>query len=112
MRRVLFVCSRNRLRSPTAEAIFADLDGVEVSSAGTAPDAECAVSADLIEWATDIFVMEQRHKRLLQTKFGDLVRGKALTSLGIPDRYRFMQEELIVLLKARVLPLIGESKER
>jgi predicted protein tyrosine phosphatase len=31
---VLFVCSQNKLRSPTAEQVFANWPGVEVSSAG------------------------------------------------------------------------------
>ena len=36
--RILFVCSENRLRSPTAEVIFSEYDGVEAVSAGTNPD--------------------------------------------------------------------------
>ena len=32
----LFICSRNRLRSPTAEAVFAAWPGVETASAGLA----------------------------------------------------------------------------
>lgn len=37
---VLFVCSRNKKRSPTAEFIFSNLEGVNVLSAGTSVDAE------------------------------------------------------------------------
>ena len=33
--RVLFICSRNRLRSPTAEAVFAGRDGIETDSRRT-----------------------------------------------------------------------------
>lgn len=40
MHRVLFICSRNRLRSPSAERLFADWPGVETDSAGLAADAE------------------------------------------------------------------------
>jgi predicted protein tyrosine phosphatase len=32
-RRILFVCSQNRLRSPTAEQVFASWPGIEVASA-------------------------------------------------------------------------------
>ena len=39
-RHVLFICSRNRLRSPTAERVFADWPGIETASAGLAPDAD------------------------------------------------------------------------
>ena len=44
MPRVLFVCSRNRRRSPTAERLYQNTPGVEALSAGTAPDAEVRVS--------------------------------------------------------------------
>jgi len=63
MKRVLFVCGRNRSRSPTAESIFADYPGVETASAGTSPDADTPMSSDLIEWADIIFVMEPVHRR-------------------------------------------------
>jgi predicted protein tyrosine phosphatase len=49
-RRLLFVCSQNRLRSPTAEAICQGLDGIEAISAGTNNDAEQVLTGDLIEW--------------------------------------------------------------
>jgi len=104
MRRVLFVCGKNRRRSPTAEAIFSGLPDIEVSSAGTAADADCPVSGDLIEWADDIFVMESRHARQLRKQFGPALGGKRLVSLDIPDRYTLMQPELIDLLQSRVPP--------
>ncbi len=44
--KLLFGCSRNRLRSPTAEAVFSAYPGVEATSAETSPDAETPVSAD------------------------------------------------------------------
>ncbi|WP_200935043.1 hypothetical protein [Brevundimonas sp. Leaf363] len=39
MTNLLFLCSRNRLRSPTAEQVVAAWPGVETASAGLAPDA-------------------------------------------------------------------------
>ena len=42
----LFLCSRNRLRSPTAEQVFASRPGVETASAGLAPDAEEGSNGD------------------------------------------------------------------
>jgi predicted protein tyrosine phosphatase len=61
--RLLFVCSRNRLRSPTAENVFAGYDGLETRSAGTAKDAEYQVGADDLEWADLILVMEYCSKK-------------------------------------------------
>ena len=101
MRHVLFVCGKNRRRSPTAEAIFAASDGFEVSSAGTAADAECVVSSDLVEWADEIVVMERRYARQLRQKFSAVLGEKRIVSLDIPDNYMFMQDELIAVLQAR-----------
>jgi predicted protein tyrosine phosphatase len=88
------------------------MDGIEVSSAGTAPDAECPVSADLIEWASDIVVMEPVHRRLLQKRFGRAMRDKRVLCLGIADDFGYMQAELVELLRMKVLPLIGKSETR
>ncbi|CAN5333980.1 hypothetical protein BH11PSE14_BH11PSE14_19620 [soil metagenome] len=63
MTRVLFVCSRNRLRSPTAEQVFADWPGIEVASAGTASDADVPVTPELLQWAELVLVMEPTRRR-------------------------------------------------
>lgn len=47
MLRVLFICSRNRLRSPTAESVFA-APGLETDSAGLAQDADVVLSAEQV----------------------------------------------------------------
>lgn len=100
----MFVCARNRLRSPTAEAIFASVDGIEVSSAGTAPDADCPISADLIDWADELFVMEARQRKLLLERFGAALADKRVVCLGVPDRYEYMQPELIEVLQEKMAP--------
>ena len=106
----LFVCSRNRLRSPTAEAIFASWDNVETDSAGTSPDADIEVSADHIDWADIIFVMEARHRALLAKRFQKQLHGKRLICLEIKDNYVFMQPELIEILHAKVGPHLKSSR--
>ena len=100
--RLLFVCSENRLRSPTAEAVFSEYDGVEAISAGTNADAETPVSGDLIEWADVILVMEKAHRNKISKKYRELLKGKKLAVLNIPDIYECMQPKLIQLLKVRV----------
>jgi len=62
MKRVLFVCGRDRSRSPTAESVYGDCPDVETASAGTSPDADTPLSAELVEWADIIFVMEKTHR--------------------------------------------------
>jgi len=98
---LLFLCSRNKLRSPTAEAIFADHPTVEVDSAGLSRDAEVPVSLEQIEWADLILVMEPVHRRRLNQKFGRALAGKQIVVLDIPDRFEFMEPALIELLKQR-----------
>lgn len=100
----LFVCSRNRYRSPTAEALFDGRDGLVARSAGTAPDADQPVDADLIDWADVILVMEGRHRRALQRAFGPRLRDKRVVVLDIPDVFDEMDPELVALLEARVPP--------
>lgn len=99
--RVLFICSRNRLRSPTPEAIFSGRNGVETASAGTAPDAEEIVTAEHLRTADIIVVMERAHKTRLAKQFGAALKGKKIVCLDIPDKYAFMQPELIALLEQK-----------
>ena len=100
--KLLFVCSENRLRSPTAEAIFAEMNSIEALSAGTNKDAITPISGDLIEWADAVLVMETSHKNKISKKFRALLKGKKLAVLNIPDNYDFMQPELVQLLMAKV----------
>ena len=101
MRRVLFLCSANRLRSPTAEQVFADRPGIEVSSAGLNDDADNPLTPELAAWADLIFVMEKAHRNRLSKKFKRHVTGRVIC-LDIPDDYDFMDPVLVRLLEARV----------
>lgn len=103
---LLFICSRNRLRSPTAEQVFAAWPGVETASAGLAPDAEEPVTGDLLEWADLVFVMEAAHRRRLQQRFRPYLKRARVVCLGIPDDYGFMQPELVRLLEKKVGPFL------
>lgn len=104
--RVLFVCSRNRLRSPTAEAVFGGMPSVETDSAGLAPDAEAVLDAAQVDWADLVVVMERQHKARLVQKFGARLKGKRVVCVDIPDRYGYMQPELVALLERKVGPLL------
>jgi len=85
------------------------MDGIEVSSAGTSVEAECQVSADLLEWADRVFVMEQSQRRYLNAHFAYSLKAKKIVCLNIPDRYSYMQPELVMVLRAKVLPLLRRS---
>jgi predicted protein tyrosine phosphatase len=102
MKKVLFVCGRNRLRSPTAENIFADHPGILVSSAGTNSDAENPLSRELVAWADIIFAMEKAHRNKLQKTYRTELKTTRIICLDIPDEYEFMDERLIRLLRTKV----------
>lgn len=107
MTRVLFVCSRNRRRSPTAEHVFRDVPGIETASAGLSPDADHRLTQDDVEWADVVVVMEPVHRRRLTALFGPALREKRVVTLGIPDDYDVMHPALIERLLAstrRILP--------
>jgi len=103
MRHYLFVCSQNRLRSPTAEHIFAEVPGIVTASAGTNNDAENPLTDELVNWADFIFVMERQHRGKLQQKHKAALKDKRLIVLGIPDDYAFMDPALVRLLRAKML---------
>ncbi|MGR9190687.1 low molecular weight protein tyrosine phosphatase family protein [Rhizobium leguminosarum] len=102
MKNVLFVCSQNKLRSPTAEQVFANWPEIEVSSAGTNKDAENPLSNELVEWADIVFVMEKAHRAKVQGKYRSALKDTRLICLHIPDDYDFMDPALVQLLKAKV----------
>ena len=103
---ILFVCSRNIWRSPTAEATYKGRQGHNVKSAGTAPSAKVRVSVKNILWADIIFVMEKKHKQRLLEKFPDEIVNKTLVILNIEDEYKFMDKELINMIKLSVDPYL------
>ena len=100
--RLLFVCARNRLRSPTAEHVFDGVGGVEARSAGVSPDADQPLTDDLIAWADIILVMEPGHRARMNRQFGRQLRGKRVACLNIPDDFEFMDPALVALLWERV----------
>lgn len=100
--RVLFLCSLNRWRSPTAEQIFAEHTGLECSSAGLNKGADNPLTPDLVEWADLIFVMERAHKTKLSSGFQGQLKGKRVICLGIPDKYPYMDPALVQLLRSKV----------
>jgi len=100
--KILFICTQNRLRSPTAEQVFSTCEGLECDSAGLAPDAVVSLSTEQIVWADTIFVMEQSHRNKLSKKFKSHLKGKRVIVLGIPDDFEFMEEGLVRLLKVKV----------
>ena len=103
---VLFVCSKNQWRSPTGEQVWRQAPGVHVQSAGTSRSARRCLTVGDIRWADVILVMEYKHKSRIMADFRDEVRYKALHVLDIPDDYKYMDPELVELLREKSAPFI------
>lgn len=101
-RKLLFICSRNQVRSVTAEKMYQGFPGYEVRSAGTQPGARIKVTAGLLGWADIIFMMEKSHLNRVRQKFPEALEGKQVVVLGVPDEFDCMEPALIDELAARL----------
>ena len=107
--KVLFVCTQNLLRSPTAEALYRERPGLEVRSAGIAPDARVPVTEELLQWAETTFAMDEGHRLYLQTHFFSAWGGaKRIVCLDVPDIFHYMDPELVLILTEKLRPYLGE----
>jgi len=102
VKNLLFICSQNKLRSPTAEAVFAGRPGIDVDSAGLNNDAIVPLTPEQLAWADIIFVMENVHRAKLNRKYKRHLDGQRVIVLGIPDDYAYMDPALVVLLEKKV----------
>lgn len=100
--KILFICSRNRRRSLTAERVFASVPGWTTRSAGTEERARIKVTEGHLGWADVIVTMEKRHKGRLQQKFPGALDGKRHVCLFIPDGYEFMEPALVERLREKM----------
>ena len=101
-KKILFICSRNRRRSFTAEKMFAGEFGWEVRSAGTEEGARIKVTEGHLGWADVIVVMEKRHKERLRQRFVEAMEGKSCICLFIPDEYELMEPALVDLVQKKM----------
>ncbi len=104
--RVLFLCSRARLRSVTAARVFAAWPDVETDYAGLLPDADVPLDPEQLAWADLVCVMEKSHRRRLDRGFRRWLKGKRVVCLDVRDEYALMQPALVHLLEERVAPLL------
>lgn len=99
---VLFVCSRNKWRSPTAERVFRNDSRLAVRSCGLSKQAARKITHKDADWANVIFVMEAEHKTRLRQSFQSELTDTVVECLDIPDDYQFMDPELVELLTDRI----------
>lgn len=85
--KLLFLCSRNRWRSPTAEGLFRGHPRYDVRSAGTANGARIKVTACHLGWADRVFCMERKHADAIWERFPEECAGLPIIVLRVPDEY-------------------------
>ncbi len=100
--KLLFVCSKNKWRSLTAEKMLESNEDYSVKSAGTEAGARVKITAGMVRWADIIFVMEKKHRTRLQENFSSEIIDKQIVVLNIPDDFQFMDAELITILESRL----------
>ncbi len=106
---LLFVCAKNKWRSPTAENIYRHDPRFKVRSAGVSSSARKTISEVDIRWADLILAMENKHKKRIQSSFSYLDLPKIIV-LDIPDDYEYLNPELIVLLEESIESIL-ETRE-
>ncbi|HCQ64910.1 MAG TPA: phosphotyrosine protein phosphatase [Rhodobacteraceae bacterium] len=102
MTRALFICGKARMRSPTAADVARERWGIETDFAGLSNDADEKLSQEQIAWADVVLVMERRQRARLNALFGAALRGRKVVVLDIPDRFGYMDENLVALLEQRL----------
>jgi predicted protein tyrosine phosphatase len=106
VRKILFVCHLNRVRSATAERLFCKRTDLDVRSAGTSSDAMVQVNARMLEWADVVITMDDSQRLAMEEMFPRHAALARVVCLQIPDDFTFLQPELVALLEARVAPLV------
>ena len=97
--KILFVCGRNKWRSPTAVRIYRNDPRVSVRSAGVGEKARRKISEADLDWADLVLVMERKYARRIQAQFRFRDSFPPMECLDIPDDYEFMEEELVTLIR-------------
>jgi len=97
MPNLLFICSKNQWRSPTAELLFKNHPLHQARSAGTSDRARIRVSQKLIDWANVLFFMERKHLDIIVQRFQP--DKQTIVVLDIEDKYQFNDPELVEILK-------------
>lgn len=105
--KILFVCSKNKWRSRTAENIFKNNGSHVIRSAGTESSARIKLSIKDLIWADKILVMEDIHKEKIRAMTNDKAIYNKIDVLGIKDNYKYMDKELIEILMASTSELFN-----
>ncbi len=54
--------------------------------------------------------METSQRKYLSSHFSKVLKDKRVVCLNIPDKYGYMQDELVDVLRAKVLPMLRRAR--
>jgi predicted protein tyrosine phosphatase len=97
--KILFVCGKNQWRSPTAARIYRNDPRVSVRSAGVSAKAQKEVTDEDLNWADLVLVMERKYAARMIAQFRFRAVFPPIECLDIADDYKFMDPELIELIR-------------
>ncbi len=106
-KRVLFVCSHNLVRSPTAEQVYRSRPDLEVKSAGIAEHAAVPLTAELFDWADQVFVFSKRQRKVIKERFRNSFASKPVVCVHVPDRFEYKSPKLVMRLTGKLRPYLG-----
>ncbi|MFN3199226.1 MAG: phosphotyrosine protein phosphatase [Bradymonadia bacterium] len=104
---ILFVCTMNQWRSPTAEQLWRRSDILATRSGGTSPKARHTVSVPDLIWADIVLVMERKHADRLRASHPRATQYTDIRILGVADEHPFMHPDLVAELKVVVPRALG-----
>lgn len=103
---ILVVCSHNKWRSPTAEKIYRHDPRIRIRSAGLGKLSPHFLSKKDLLWANLLLYMEYDHLERIKVLYSDISLPKAI-NLDIPDKYPYMNPELIGLIREKVEEILA-----
>jgi predicted protein tyrosine phosphatase len=98
---ILVICGKNKRRSRTAEYMFKNDSRFSIRSAGLSPKSDRKLSANDLNWAGLVLVMEPDHRLKIKELYRNLQLPQIIV-LNIPDEYAYMDAELIKLLNEKI----------
>jgi predicted protein tyrosine phosphatase len=105
--KILFVCNQNKVRSLTAEHLYRVRPDLEVRSAGTATFAKRQLSAELLQWADQVFVFDETQLEAIRKRFAEVTVRHEIICLGLPDDFEYKSPRLVIKLTAKLEPHLG-----
>jgi predicted protein tyrosine phosphatase len=110
---VLFVCTENLARSPTAAALFSELQGQvgrhNARAVGTAPHAPRRLTTRELAWAELVAVMEPRHLGMILSHWPQ--HAKKVVVLQIEEHLASSERELRRILEPKIRMLLEHCNE-